>query len=114
MFHTRNGNIVLEPLPRHALTAAEARRAMEHLAECVTSAKLDATATVTIRCFRNELMTREYAKSLYGLITKECGLPRLRVVDPTPERQHTSSIGLTQWTAEDEELRAEVAGNVSS
>lgn len=85
MSNTRNGNIVLEPLPRHALTAAEARAAMEHLAECVTPAKFDATATVTIRCFRNELMTREYAKALYELITQEYGVPRLRVVDPTPD-----------------------------
>lgn len=85
MSHTRNGNIVLEPLPRHALTAEEARAAMDHLAECVTPAKFDATATVTVRCFRNELMTREYARALYDLITREYGVPRLRVVDPTPD-----------------------------
>lgn len=85
MSHTRNGNIVLEPLPRHALTAAEARAAMEHLAECVTPAKFGTTATVTVRCFRNELMTREYAQSLYQLVTGEYGVPRIRVVDPTPD-----------------------------
>ncbi|MCC3292364.1 hypothetical protein [Arthrobacter sp. zg-Y1110] len=85
MSQNRNGNVVLEPLPRHALTADEAKTHLEHLAECVSTKQFSTTATVTVRCFRNDLMTREYAEALYRLITTEYGVPKIRLVDPTPD-----------------------------
>lgn len=38
---------------------------------------------MTARCFRNEVMSRDYAKWLFQLVTGEFGVPLLRVVSPT-------------------------------
>lgn len=81
----RNGNVVIEPPPVHALTAEEAQAHMRQLAICVSEEKFAGTVSVTAHCWRNELMTREYAEELYRLVTVDYGVPRLRVIDPTPD-----------------------------
>lgn len=85
MSRQRNGNVVIEPPPVHALTAEEARAHMQQLAICVSEEKFASTLSVTAHCWRNELMTREYVDELYRLVTGEYGVPRLRVIDPTPD-----------------------------
>jgi hypothetical protein len=75
--------VVLEPLPATALTAEEARGHMAVLEKLVTRPGFDKKASVTVRCFRNELMTREYARELFRLITVEYGVPKARFVGPT-------------------------------
>lgn len=85
MSSPRNGNVVIEPPPVHALTAAEAQAHMRQLAICVSPEKFATTLSVTAHCWRNELMTREYAEELYRLVTQDYGVPRLRVIDPTPD-----------------------------
>lgn len=83
MSRDRTGNVVLEPLPVTALTAEEARAHMDVLEKLVTRPGFDKRAAVTVRCFRNELMTREYARELFRLITDEYGVPTARFVGPT-------------------------------
>lgn len=85
MSRERTGNVVLEPLPVAALTAEEARDHMTVLEALVTRPAFDKKASVTVRCFRNELMTREYARELFRLITVEYGVPKARFVGPTIE-----------------------------
>ncbi|HEX9088646.1 MAG TPA: hypothetical protein VF867_14090 [Arthrobacter sp.] len=85
MSRHRNGNVVLEPPPEYALTAEEAQGRMRQLAQVVSDAKFDSINSVTVHCYRNELMTREYAEELYRLVTVERGVPRLRMIDPTPD-----------------------------
>lgn len=85
MSRNRNGNVVLEPPPVNALTAEEARAHMRQLSICVSEAKFATTSSVTAHCWRNQLMTREYAEELYRLVTVDYGVPRLRVIDPTPD-----------------------------
>ncbi|CAH0136330.1 hypothetical protein SRABI26_00355 [Arthrobacter sp. Bi26] len=53
------GNAVLEPLPATAVTAQEARDHMKVLEQIVTRAGFDKKIAVTVRCYNNELMTRE-------------------------------------------------------
>lgn len=83
MSRDRTGNAVLEPLPVTALTADEAREHMLVLEQLVTRAGFDRKVSVTVRCFRNELMTREYARELFRLITDEYGVPKARFISPT-------------------------------
>lgn len=85
MSSQRNGNVVLEPPPVHALTAEEAQAHMRQLSVVVSQDKFSTTSSVTAHCWRNELMTREYAEELYRQVTVEYGVPRLRVIDPTPD-----------------------------
>lgn len=85
MSSQRNGNVVLEPLPVHALTAEEAKAHMRQLSVVVSEAKFATTSSVTAHCWRNELTTRAYAEELYRLVTVDYGVPRLRVIDPTPD-----------------------------
>lgn len=85
MSSQRNGNVVLEPPPVHALTAEEAQAHMRQLSIVVSKEKFGTTSSVTAHCWRNELMTREYAEELYRQVTVEYGVPRLRVIDPTPD-----------------------------
>lgn len=79
----RTGNVVLEPLPATALTATEARNHMKVLEKLVTRAGLDKKMAVTVRCYNNELMTREYARELFHLITVEYRVPKARFISPT-------------------------------
>jgi hypothetical protein len=58
----RTGNVVLEPLPATALSAQEARDHMAVLEKPVTRPAFDKKASITVRCYNNELMTREYAR----------------------------------------------------
>jgi hypothetical protein len=83
MSRHRNGNVVLEPPPVHALTAEEAQAHMRQLSVCVSEAKFATTSSITAHCWRNQLMTREYAEELFRLVTNDYGVPRLRVIDPT-------------------------------
>jgi hypothetical protein len=70
-------------LPATALTAEEARGHMAVLEKLVTRPAFDKKASVTVRCYNNELMTREYARELFRLITDEYGVPKARFVGPT-------------------------------
>lgn len=81
----RTGNVVLEPLPVTALTAEEARAHMAVLEKLVKREGFDKRNAVTVRCYNNELMTREYARELFRLITEEYGVPRARFISPTPD-----------------------------
>lgn len=83
MSRDRTGNVVLEPLPATALTAQEARDHMTVLEKLVTRPAFDKKASVTVRCYNNELMTREYACELFRLITVEYGVPKARFISPT-------------------------------
>lgn len=83
MSRERTGNVVLEPIPATALTAAQAKEHMDVLEALITRPAFDRKASVTARCFRNELMTRDYAKALVNLVTDEYKVPLLRVVSPT-------------------------------
>lgn len=85
MSNHRNGNVVLEPIPDRALTADEARDIMRQVEECVPRDVFDTKRAVTVRCFRNSIMTREFAVELYRLITDEYGIPVARFVGPTPD-----------------------------
>ena len=62
MSRDRTGNVVLEPMPVAALTAEEARGHMAVLEKLITRPAFDRKASVTVRCYNNELMTREYAR----------------------------------------------------
>lgn len=83
MSKDRNGSIYLEPLPVHALTAEEAREHLAQLEVCVPREVFATRSSLTVRCFRNEVMSREYARELFGLATGEYGVPVVRVVGPT-------------------------------
>lgn len=83
MSRDRTGNVVLEPLPVTALTADEARGHMAVLEHLVTRPAFDKKTAVTVRCFRNEVMTRDYARELFRLITVEYGVPKARFIAPT-------------------------------
>lgn len=85
MSRHRNGNVVLEPPPAYALTAEEAQGRMVQLSQVVSDEKFASINSVTVRCYRNELMTREYAEELYRLVTVVRGVPRLRIIDPTAD-----------------------------
>ena len=85
MSRERTGNVVLEPLPAAALTADEARGHLKVLEALVTRPAFDRKASVTARCWRNEVMSREYARELFSLVTGEYGVPTLRAVSPTLE-----------------------------
>ncbi|GAA4034276.1 hypothetical protein GCM10023063_17810 [Arthrobacter methylotrophus] len=75
--------MVLEPLPATALTAQEARDHMSVLERLVTRAAFDKKTAVTVRCYNNEVMSREYARELFRLITSEYGVPKARFISPT-------------------------------
>lgn len=79
----RTGNVVLEPLPTTALTAGEARAHMEILERLIRREGFDRKIAVTVRCYNNEVMTREYARELFNLITVEYGVPKARFISPT-------------------------------
>jgi hypothetical protein len=83
MSRDRIGNVVLEPVPVRALTADEARDQMTVLESLIGRPAFGRKASVTVRCFGNELMTREYAYELFNLITGEYGVPRARFIHPT-------------------------------
>lgn len=85
MSRDRTGGVVLEPLPVTALTADEAREHMTVLEKLITRRAFDRKAAVTVRCFRNEVMTREYARELFRLITEDYGVPKARFIAPTPD-----------------------------
>lgn len=79
----RTGTVVLEPLPPTALTAQEARDHMAVLEALVKREGFDKKIAVTVRCYNNEVMTREYARELFHLITVEYGVPKARFISPT-------------------------------
>lgn len=81
----RNANVVLEPPNAYAVTAEEAQRHMGQLAQVVSDARFEEVCSVTVHCYRNEIMTREYIDELYRLVTVGRGVPKLRVIDPTPD-----------------------------
>lgn len=83
MSRERLGSIYLEPLPVHALTAEEARAHLAQLEVCVPRDVFATRSSLTVRCFRNEAMSREYASELFRLATEEYDVPVLRVVGPT-------------------------------
>lgn len=83
MIRDRIGNAVLEPLPATVLTAEEARRHMAVLEKLVTRQGFDKKSAITVRCYNNEVMTREYARELFHLITVEYGVPEARFISPT-------------------------------
>lgn len=83
MSRDRNGSIYLEPLPAHALTADEAREHLAQLEVCVPRDAFAQKSSLTVRCFRNEVMSREYAHELFRLAVSDYGVPVLRVVGPT-------------------------------
>lgn len=85
MSSARNGNIVLEPLAEAALTADYARALMDQLEVVVPRAKIDTRQSITVQCYRNEIMTREFARELFNLITGEYGVPKARFIEPTPD-----------------------------
>lgn len=74
---------MLEPLPATALTAQEARDHMTVLERLVTREGFAKKIAVTVRCYNNEVMTREYAREIFRLITDEYGVPRARFIAPT-------------------------------
>ncbi|ACL42440.1 hypothetical protein Achl_4489 (plasmid) [Pseudarthrobacter chlorophenolicus A6] len=53
---------------------------LEHV---VTRAGFDKKVAVTVRCYNNEVMTREYAREIFQLITGEYGVPKARFISPT-------------------------------
>lgn len=83
MGRERNGSIYLEPLPEHALTAEEAREHLAQLEICVPRDVFAQKSSLTVRCFRNEVMSREYASELFQLAVNEYDVPVLRIVGPT-------------------------------
>lgn len=83
MTRERNGSIYLEPLPEHALTAEEAREHLAQLEVCVPRDVFARRSSLTVRCFRNEVMSREYARELFRLAVTDYDVPVLRVVGPT-------------------------------
>lgn len=83
MSSSRNGNYVLEPLKETALTKEDARALMNQLEVVVPRAKIDTRQSITVQCYRNELMTREFAYELFNLITGEYGVPKARFIEPT-------------------------------
>jgi hypothetical protein len=85
MSRDRTGNVVLEPLPAAALTAREAQEHMKVLEALVTRPGFNKKASVTARCWQNEVMSREYARELFNLVTVTYGVPVLRAVSPTLE-----------------------------
>lgn len=86
MSRERHGNVGVEPLPETALTAQEARDLMKTLENVVGGRAGFATkGSVTVRCWRNQEMSEEYARELYRLITEEYGVPLARFISPTPE-----------------------------
>ena len=80
----RQGNIVLEPLDQKAATVEDARDLLERAEQCAPRSVFAQRSTVTVRCFRNDLMTRAFADELYRLVTEEYDVPVLRVIGPTP------------------------------
>jgi hypothetical protein len=85
MSSARNGNIVLEPLAEQALTAEYARALMDQLERVVPRAKIDTRHSITVHCYRNQIMTREFARELFNLITGEYGVPKVRFIEPTAD-----------------------------
>lgn len=85
MNRERTGNVVLEPLRETAITAREAQDQMKVLEALVTRQGLDRKASVTVPCFRNEFMGREFARELFKLITVDYGVPKARFISPTLE-----------------------------
>lgn len=85
MSRDRIGNVVLEPLPEAALTAQEAREHMSVLESLITRPAFDKKASVTVQCFRNEFMSREYARELLKLIIVDYGVPKARFIAPPLE-----------------------------
>lgn len=83
MSSARNGNIVLEPLREAALTKEYARALMDQLEVVIPRSKIDTHQSITVHCYRNEIMTREFAYELFNLITGEYGVPRARFMEPT-------------------------------
>lgn len=82
MSRNRNGNVVLEPLPATAVMAQEAREHMAVLEKLVTREGFVRNG-VTVRCYNNEVMSREYARELFHLITVEYGVPKARFISPS-------------------------------
>jgi hypothetical protein len=83
MSSARNGNIVLEPLREEALTKGDARALMDQLEIVIPRHKIDTRYSITVQCYRNEVMTREFAYELFNLITGEYGVPKARFIEPT-------------------------------
>lgn len=83
MSSARNGNIVLEPLAAAALTKADARALMDQLEVVIPREKIDTRQSITVHCYRNRIMTREFAYELFNLITGEYGVPKARFLEPT-------------------------------
>lgn len=83
MSSARNGNIVLEPLREAALTKGDARALMDQLEIVIPRDKIDTRYSITVQCYRNEVMTREFAYELFNLITGEYGVPKARFIEPT-------------------------------
>lgn len=79
----RTGTMVLEPIRELADTAHEARWYVRHLLEPQGRAE---TATrrqsITVRCWRNTGMTREFAEELHHQCTVVLGVPQMRIIDP--------------------------------
>lgn len=49
----------------------------------MTHARAPRLTAVTARCFRNEVVSRDYAREQFQLVTGVYGVPLLRVVSPT-------------------------------
>lgn len=85
MKRERTGNVVLEPLQASVISAEEARERMKVLESLVTRPGFDKKTAVTVPCFRNEFMGREFARELFRLITVDYGVPKARFISPTLE-----------------------------
>jgi hypothetical protein len=85
MTRDRKGNVVLEPLRETAITAQEAQEQMKVLEALITRPAFDKKVSVTVPCFRNEFMGREFARELFKLITVDYGVPKARFISPTLE-----------------------------
>lgn len=85
MNRERTGNVVLEPLRETAITADEAREQMKVLEALITRPAFDRKSAVTVPCFRNEFMSRDFAREIFKLITVDYGVPKARFISPTLE-----------------------------
>lgn len=85
MNRDRTGNVVLEPLPEAVIGAEEAQKHMKVLESLITRPAFDKKASVTVQCYRNEFMSREYAREIVKLITVDYGVPTARFISPTLE-----------------------------
>jgi hypothetical protein len=81
----RTGNVVLEPLRETVISAAEAKEQMKVLEGLITRPAFDRKSAVTVPCFRNEFMGRDFARELFKLITVDYGVPKARFISPTLE-----------------------------